>query len=231
MDSLRPDGAGPVRVLARSSVLAILALALGAFAFTGCGDDQAAELHGMTRQPPIRVAGTHLPQKNPSYPSDGRMSGRDGRLLLVYFGYTSCPDVCPTTLADLRLALGELDPEQRERVDVGMVTVDPARDTSRVLNGYLRHFFPDGRFASFVPGDVAQLRAAERAFGATHRLGEPNPDGSYDVEHSAQVFAVDGNGEVRVEWPFGEPPENIASDLRLLLKHGGDANEKQGDEE
>jgi len=137
--------------------------------------------------------------------------------MLVYFGYTFCPDVCPTTLADVRLALADLSPDQRASVEVGMVTVDPKRDTGKVLNGYLGHFFAKDVFASFVSRSPEQLARAEKAFGASHELGKPGKDGSYDVDHTAQLFAVDSNGVVRVEWPFGTSPEDIAADLRTLL--------------
>jgi protein SCO1 len=73
------------------------------------------------------------------------MRADDGEVLLVYFGYTSCPDICPTTMADIRLALEACHRDLAERVSVAMVTVDPERDTTEVLTGYLGYFFDRGR--------------------------------------------------------------------------------------
>lgn len=138
--------------------------------------------------------------------------------MLVFFGYTFCPDVCPTTLADLRLALAELTPQERRLVEVAMVTVDPERDTAKVLNQYVGHFFPGDSFAAFRTDDPGRLAQVEDQFKAAHELGKPKADGSYEVAHTAQVYAVDDRGVVRLEWPFGSGSEAIAADIRLLLE-------------
>lgn len=192
----------------------------------GCGGtDGTGELNGMTRNPPNRVGDARLPQVNPASENRrGSLTGSDGGLNLVYFGFTSCPDVCPTTLADLRLALEELDEEERSRVQVSMVTVDPGRDSAKVLNGYLGHFFPRNRFSAFRTSDEGLLEEVEGRFGASHRIGRPDSEGDYDVSHTAQLYAVDEDGTVAVEWPFGSEPSAIASDLEQLLRQtaGGD---------
>ncbi len=172
----------------------------------------------MTRNPPSDVGGISLPdqsRKGGIQTTALRPSGDD--LLLVYFGYTSCPDVCPTTLADIRQALEGLTPGQRNRVKVGMVTVDPHRDTGRDLDEYLGHFFPAGDFLAFRTGDQQLLHKAEAAFGASHRIGKPDHEGNYDVDHTAQVYAVGADGKVEVEWPFGTSGDDIAYDLKALL--------------
>lgn len=173
----------------------------------------------MTRTPTLNVAAARLPQKNPDRPakSDDRLRGPEGGLMLLYFGYTFCPDVCPTTFSDLRLAVSKLDPDQRDRVEAAMATVDPKRDTGPVMNRYLGHFFDPDRFATFRPADPKQLKAVERIFGVVHEYGKPDRNGNYEVGHSAQVFAIDDSGEVLVEWPFGSTPENVSADIRLLL--------------
>jgi len=183
---------------------------------TGCGSAGARGLNGATREPPQRVAAISLPDVAP---------GRRGapltfraarsRLMLVYFGYTYCPDVCPTTLADLRNALVQLPKGDRSRVVVAMVTVDPGRDTPAVLNAYLGHFFANWHALRTSSPDA--LRTAERAFGASHRIGRRNASGAYEVSHTAEVYAVDSTGTVRVEWPFGMRSAEIAGDLRRLL--------------
>lgn len=202
-------------------LLASVAAILVASVASGCstGDQAGEELKGMTRNPPNAIGDLRLPQVNPASENrTGSLSGPDGGLMLVYFGFTYCPDVCPTTLADLRLALEELDEGERSRVRFSMVTVDPRRDTAAVLNDYLGHFFERESFSAMRTGDPTELRAAERRFGASHRIGEPDADGDYDVDHTAQLYAVNEDGVVAVEWPFGTEPSVMASDLKELLR-------------
>ena len=203
------------RVLS-ATVLAFVLAVLAA----GCGSDSSEELNGITRVPPATTDNVTLPDESPE--SKGKpvaLKGEDNGLMLVYFGYTSCPDVCPTSMADLRLAMADLDPEQRERIQVSMVTVDPKRDSGKVLNGYLGHFFDQGEYHSLRTEQPGQLAQAEKAFGASHELGKPDAEGEYDVSHTAQIYAVDDRGVVQVEWPFQTDPELITQDLKNLLEN------------
>lgn len=216
-----PGLAGPIR---NGRLIVIALLAVAASGLAGCGSEPGAgELNGMTRNPPSEVGSSKLPQGNPkSEMAEGRLVGPAGGLTLVYFGFTHCPDVCPTTLADLRLALEELDRDERARTHVAMVTVDPQRDSFEVLNGYLGHFYPETDFSTLRTTDRDLLTRVERRFGASHRIGKTDQEGNYDVSHTAQLYAVDQDGTVLVEWPFGTEPAAIASDLELLLSRGGD---------
>lgn len=208
-----------------TSVSAVALSALSLAAVTGCGSSDSGtdgDLNGMTRTPPTEVGGVSLPDVSPGGGGrEAELRGEGDGLTLVYFGYTSCPDVCPTTLADLRTALEGLPADQADHVEVGMVTVDPERDTPRVLNGYLGHFFQLGQFDSFRTTDMDELARAESAFGASSKLGKPDRHGDYDVSHTAQVYAVDDTGRVLVEWPFGAPSDDIRSDLERLLADDG----------
>ena len=132
--------------------------------------------------------------------------------LVVYFGFTSCPDICPTTLSDLRAALAEMG-EGAERVDVAMVTIDPQRDLDATVEGYLRSFVPDGH--PLRTSDDAELRAAADAFGADYSILSTGED--VDVQHTAYLYAVDDAGEIAIVWPFGAEPSRIRSDLEQLL--------------
>jgi protein SCO1/2 len=138
---------------------------------------------------------------------------RDG-LLLVYFGYTLCPDVCPTTMSDVGTALGSLGAEERRRVRVAMVTVDPERDTGPVLTHYVRAFFRDGH--ALRTADQVLLRRVARAFGADYGVAR-RPDGTVDVMHTAFVYAVDDQGRLRMQWAFGTPADALHRDIRSLL--------------
>jgi protein SCO1/2 len=211
----RPSG--PFRAVAAAVVLGALWLV----GLAGCGaDEQSASgptptaLRGLTRETPLQVGSVALPDQTVGGPG-GELTFRaaPGELLVAYFGYTSCPDVCPTTLADLRAAR-ELLGEDARRIDLAMVTVDPERDTPEVLTAYLGSFAE--RFHALRPADQADLEDAERAFGASSRV-DKLPDGTVEVAHSATTYVIDQDGTVLVEWPFGTAAQDMAHDLRLLL--------------
>ncbi|QGG95879.1 SCO family protein [Actinomarinicola tropica] len=186
-----------------------------------CGDDGGTAddggppaLEGITRASPISVADIEITEVAPDAPDRPfRFRAPDGELLFVYFGYTSCPDVCPLTLSDLRAALEELDPADASRLSVAFVTVDPERDTAEVLVPYLGHFFD--RIHALRTEDAAVLQEVEDAFGASSTI-TPKDDGTYDVSHSAISYLVDSDGEVVVEWPYGVSSDAMAHDLRIL---------------
>ena len=139
----------------------------------------------------------------------------DGGVLLVAFGYTSCPDVCPTTMATLRRAMASLT-GRRDLIDLVLVSVDPARDTAPVLAEYVEYFDRDGHGAR--TDDPFALRSVAEAFGATYELGDPTGDGGYEVAHTSLVYGVDDAGRVVVSWPGDLSSDAIAHDLRLLLE-------------
>ena len=136
-----------------------------------------------------------------------------GKAVLVNFGYTQCPDVCPTTLADLASAVRKLGPDG-SRVQVLFVTVDPKRDNAQLLKNYVGAFDP--RFLG-LRGDAAATAAATREFRVFAAEREGKTADSYTVEHSAQTFAFDPEGRLRLVIAYGAAPEDIAADLRLLL--------------
>ncbi len=142
-------------------------------------------------------------------------AGPDG-LLIVYFGFTSCPDVCPTTLSDVKSALSGLG-DTGDRVTTAMVTIDPERDLDATLDAYLRFFVPDGH--ALRTGDDALLRAAAGAFGADYDVVKV-PDGTVEVTHTAYLYGVDDTGEVAIVWPFGAEPDRIRSDIEAFLERG-----------
>jgi len=137
-----------------------------------------------------------------------------GHWMLVYFGYTHCPDICPTTLADLQAAVKHLGTDGR-RVQVAMVTIDPRRDTPTVLRAYLTHFFPSGH--PLQTDDAARLQAVADGFGARYDVTVA-ANGTEDVGHTAFVYAVDPEGRVVDTWPFGTDSSVVTHDLRILLR-------------
>ncbi len=152
--------------------------------------------------------------------SDGapfEMVADPGELLLVYFGYLSCPDVCPTTLSDLGGALEAMPPEEAARVSVAMITVDPERDEGPQVATYVSVFVD--RPHGLVAPDAAALNLAGERFGARWEIEEHEPGATdYGVGHTATVFVVDDTGQVIWEFNFGLEAPDIARTLRGLLE-------------
>jgi len=136
-----------------------------------------------------------------------------GKVVVVTFGYTQCPDVCPTTLSDLSSAVKKLGPDG-SRVQVLFVTVDPKRDRPELLKQYVPAFNPD--FLGLY-GDEAATKKATGEFKvyAQERAGK-TPE-TYTVDHTAQTFAFDREGRLRLVYSYGATPEAMASDFRVLL--------------
>jgi protein SCO1/2 len=211
----------PRRALAAAAAGLVLVLALG---LAACGSDGGSDgsspaatdtLEGLTRTDPIVVADASLPE----VAADGtttpfRFQAPSGGLLFVAFGYTNCPDVCPTTLYDMKKALASMAPAQAERVQVAFATVDPERDTAETMIGYLGSFVTGGH--PLRTTDQAELRAAQKAFGVTSQVVK-QADGTVEVSHSARSFVVDDRGRIAVEWAFGTSYESMAHDLQILL--------------
>jgi protein SCO1/2 len=136
-----------------------------------------------------------------------------GDVVLMYFGYTHCPDVCPTTLAALGQALGRLGADA-SKVKVLFVTVDPARDTAPLLKLYMSYFGP--QFIG-LRGDDDALRPLIRRYRVAYHRDPPDQNGNYAVEHSSVVLVFDQRGEARLLAREGDPPESVAQDLRRLI--------------
>ena len=189
------------------AVLAVLGLLVGS-----CSSEPE-ELSGFVRTPLPSVADISLPDgSNGGAPF--QMVAPEGELLLVYFGYTECPDVCPTTLADVRKALRELG-DDADKITLAMETIDIERDTEEIITAYVQSFVPDAH--GLRAPDDATLRAAADVFGADYSV-VINDEGKYEVGHTAHTYAVNDKGQILVTWAFGTEAEVMAQDIRLLLK-------------
>ena len=135
-----------------------------------------------------------------------------GRVVLVFFGYTQCPDICPTTLLTLQAVMRQLGPEA-QRLQVVFVTLDPARDTPDILAPYISFF--DKNFRA-LRGDESSTQAVAKEFRAYYSK-VPRADGSYTLDHTATSYVFDPQGRLRLLIRHGETAENITADLRLLL--------------
>jgi protein SCO1/2 len=182
----------------------------------GDESDEAAPLSGYTVEPAPDVSTVVVPKADGS--AAVAMPATAGGIHLVYFGYTACPDVCPTTMSDLRRALSTLDEQDRADVSVSMVTIDPARDQGAGFANYVSRFIADG--AALRTEDPAALRAAADAFGADYEVAT-NAEGEVEVSHTGELYAVNDQGRVVLQWPFGTDHQSLARDLQSLLAVSG----------
>lgn len=147
-----------------------------------------------------------------------------GEFVLVSFGYTTCPDVCPLTLAELSAfyrALEDEDPALADRVAVAFVSVDPERDLPERLHMYAAAFHPD--FYGVHIGDAAELEDIKAAYGVYAEkqfLSEEESSLSYLVDHTAGTFVVGPEGNLRLYFSHSTPAEDILGDMKALLKRG-----------
>jgi len=135
-----------------------------------------------------------------------------GAPTLVFFGYTHCPDVCPTTLFEMSEVLQALGPDAA-RVHALYITVDPERDTPAVMKDYLSSFDPHLRGAS---GDRAQIDAVEKAYRVYARK-VPSENGDYSMDHTALVYLMDKQGRFVAPFSLKRTPQEAAADLRKYL--------------
>ena len=177
----------------------------------GCGGER--QLVGLTRDPEPAVDVAPVPDVSRGGEPFRFVADKDG-LLVVFFGYTNCPDVCPTTLAELRRGLDEIDPDEVARIDAVMVSIDPDRDRE-VLADYIDSFVPDAH--AVATDDDTLLQQIAVAFGVSYQV-TTRPNGDVDVSHSdTGLFAVDDTGSLVLTWPYGSSSDDIAGDLEQLL--------------
>lgn len=144
-----------------------------------------------------------------------------GKVALLFFGYTSCPDVCPVHMANIAEALDRLTPGERERIEVVFVSTDPDRDTPEKLRAWLAHF--DSSFVG-LRGPAADVNRVERAYGLAASMTNPTgpADTAYDVGHAAQILAFTPDDSLRVMYPFGTRQQDWVADLPRLLRVGSE---------
>jgi len=197
--------------------LAAVALAslLAAAALAGCGSGSNAPTFKASD-----VTGTTYGREFALTGHDGKprtLADFRGKVVVLFFGYTQCPDVCPTTLAELAEAMKQLGPDA-ERVQVLFVTVDPDRDTAELLAQYVPAFNP--AFLGLF-GDADATARAAKEFRVFYQKQPGRTPGSYTVDHSAGTFVFDPQGRLRVYVSYGQGPEVFVHDILELLRRTG----------
>jgi protein SCO1/2 len=195
----------------RRSALLGLVLVLGV-ALSACSKSSADTFNGAVLHRQYHVPATELSDTNGQPYS--LASSTKKRLTLLFFGYTHCPDECPTTMATLASAMLQLDSTDRANVQVVFVTTDPARDTGAVIRSWLNHFS-----SSFigVTGPLRTIKKVATDVGVPIAKGRRLASGGYDVTHGTQVLGVDGDNVVPVVWTLGTTAPEFAHDIHQLL--------------
>lgn len=147
--------------------------------------------------------------------SNFQLSDLRGKIVLLFFGYTSCPDVCPTTMAELKTAVDKIGPENADQVQVVYVTVDPQRDTPQRVQEYANHF---NREFIGLSGSESDLAKVWNDYGVFRSVAEGSPATGYLVDHTARITLIDQDGNLRSSYGFGTPVEDLVHDLELLLQ-------------
>jgi protein SCO1/2 len=183
------------------------AVAAGVFLFS-----KPASFRGTTYAEPYPVA----PEIELTRAGGSRfqLSSQRGKVVALFFGYTSCPDVCPTTMAELKQALEKLGNEA-DQVQVLFVTVDPQRDTPERVQEYVNHFNPD--FIG-LSGSEPELANVWHDYGVFREILDGTSAAGYLVDHTARVTLIDQQGNLRVSYGFDTPVEDVVHDLKLLLE-------------
>lgn len=197
-------------------MIGLLALALIALAATWAAGafPRPYTFHGTQFDPPRPIADFTLTNQ------DGqpvRLSDYRGKLVVLFFGYTHCPDVCPTTLARLNQVMRALG-DEGGAVQVLFISVDPERDTPAVLKQFLSHFNP--AFTGLT-GQAEQVRAVTQAFGVYVQKEEVGSAAGYLVTHTARIYAIDLQGRLVLAYPADAQVQDLVADLKhLLLREG-----------
>ena len=189
------------------------ALALAAALLAGCGAEgpkfKSTDISGADFGRELALTGH---DGKPRTLADFR-----GKAVVLFFGYTYCPDVCPTTLADMAGVIKTLG-KDAERVQVLFVTVDPERDTREVLAQYVPAF--DARFLGLY-GDAAATQRAAKEFKIFYEKRAGSSPSSYSVDHSAQSYVIDPQGRLRLFVRQDRISQDLGDDLRVLLEENG----------
>lgn len=170
---------------------------------------------------PHTFHGTVIQSPEPSYDFtltsvDGDVSLSDfrGKIVLIYFGYTFCPDICPGTLGNVAQALRNMG-TQADDVQLIMVSLDPERDTPEKLAEYMGHFHP-----SFigVTGSKENLDEVAALYGIFYQKAEGSDATGYLIDHTATLMVLDREGYLKLVFPFGVTAEEIADDLKYMIR-------------
>jgi protein SCO1 len=203
----------------RRTTGAVATALLSALLLAGCSEspDDAAEFTGTLVDPPFEVAGTTLQSTTGE---DLSLADPGARLTLVFFGYTSCADVCPLVMSSITGAVNRLDEDDRSQVQVAFVTTDPKVDSPPVMEEYLEGYGIEEAGVSVVGGRASREETVElgQSMGIFVADAEELGSGGFDLgSHGSQVIAVDGSGQAPAYWHQDVSPAQLSADIETLL--------------
>ncbi|MBN8654477.1 MAG: SCO family protein [Anaerolineae bacterium] len=185
-------------------IAVVLGLAVGYYFF------RPHTFHGTVIQSPEPSFDFNLTSSS----GDVSLSDYRGKLVLIYFGYTFCPDICPATLANVGQALRDLG-TQADDIQVIMVSLDPERDTPEKLSKYVGQFHPS---MIGVTGSKEQLDEVTSLYGIFYQIAEGSDATGYLIDHTATLLVLDREGYLKLVFPFGVTSQDIADDLKYMLR-------------
>lgn len=195
------------------SLLMLCMLALGALLLAGCQRDQGLQWR-------LDDISGHMPDLDFHLVDDQgkNVTGQDyrGKVVLLYFGYTHCPDVCPLTLAQLHVVMQRLGP-LADGARILFVSVDPARDTPQVMHAYVNAFDPR---AVGLTGSPREIETLSKRYRSAFTREPDRADGQYEVSHSSAIYIFDGDGKARLLSTSNQSQDDMVHDLHLLLSLG-----------
>ncbi len=217
---------GNVRTTLRRVLASAAGLALAA-SLAACGsgaDDSALNQDGMhaatVRAPSVAAPQVLTDTDNAEFTFTKSL---DTPLTLVFFGYTSCPDICSMVMGTIASAFKKLPEDARSQVRVVFVSTDPARDTGKVLRDYLDRFNPD--FQGVRTENMKSVIELGTAYGTAIEQGEKLPSGGYDVAHNDYVLGLDGTGQWIWTWNRDVRQGDLVADIEKILAERGEKAE------
>src|SRR5271169_4120767 len=215
MTANSPGGAAGKSATGLPPRLLLVAALLVAFIILGSAAFLAVELHDNGKGVAGSVLGSAIGGSFTLVDQNGKMvtnTALEGKWLLVYFGYTHCPDACPTTLNNIALALHVLG-AQRDEVRPVFITIDPERDTPQVMKDYVTAFDAPILALTGTAAEVAQAAKNYRVYYAKH----PEAGGDYSMDHTSLIYVMDPKGRFTASLTGADPPEEIVARLKKLL--------------
>lgn len=196
----------------RRHVLLSVAAAATAAALAACGQDKPAyksiDISGVDYAKGFRLTDQHGKVRT--------LEDFRGKVVVVFFGFTQCPDVCPTSMTELAEARRLLGPDG-DKVQGVFITIDPERDTADVLKAYVDNFDPSFVALRGTPEETAKVA---QDFKVYYKKVDGKTPGSYTMDHTAASFVIDPQGRPRLYTRYGTGPQPLADDIRLLLREG-----------
>lgn len=206
-----------VKFASAASLLSVLVMVCGLLMNAGCGRAGSAASPAKIEFHATDITGADWGQDFRLLDPAGNLrtlADFRGKVVALFFGYTHCPDVCPTTLSDFAAALRQLGPEA-SKIQVLFVTVDPERDTAEILSRYVPYFNPTFLGMRPPPGELPQLA---KTFKVVYQKNTIRSATDYLVDHSAGTYVFDAKGKLRLFVAYGSSAKLIAEDLHTLIQ-------------